>query len=199
MLLSAFQNNLVRLCNEVYREIGGYGPENFYQEALLHELDLLYKNQYDVYKEDSTPLIYKGFEMSSRRLDITIYPKNNDVTPLIILELKWIDTELEPWQLSNYMKIRNCKYGFMINFEKLGTHPTNYCAQIYDVNSNQQLIFPIPEQRQGLVKILRFENNQAPTVQIQVSTEQKCLGCGIVIPTNSDKPRCYSCFKKTQR
>ena len=156
---SDFQNNLTRLCNEIYREIGGYGPEKLYQNALLYELDLIYGNKYNIYTEEKIPQLYKGIEMSSKRLDISIYSKNNDETPLIILELKWTNTELTPWQLSNYMKLLNCKYGFMINFEKIGSHPTNFCTQVYDVDTNQQIFFPIPEQKQGSVKILKFENN----------------------------------------
>jgi hypothetical protein len=154
----------------------------------LYELNLIYKYQFNIYEEEVIPQLYKGFEMSSKRLDISIYSKNNDKTPLIILELKWIDTELEPWQLSNYMKLCNCKYGFLINFEKIGAHPINFCTNIYN-EINQQLIFQIPQQKQGLVRILRFENNV-------IQTEQKCLGCGIVILTNPDKPRCKSCWQQ---
>jgi len=190
-MLHAFQSNLVRLCNEIYKEIGGYGPEKFYQKALLYELNLLYKNQYNICEEEVIPQLYKGLEMSSKRLDISIYSKDNGETPLIILELKWIDIPLEPWQLSNYMKLCNCKIGYMINFEKLGSHPTNYCAHFYDVDTNQQITFPTQVPEYGRVIILRFENNQAPNIQ----TEQHCLGCGTVIPNNSDKPRCYTCFK----
>jgi len=162
MFINSFQTNLKRVCNEIYRNIGGTGPEKIYQNALCFELNQLYKNEYDIYKEEVIPLFYKDKKVSVNRLDLSLYPKIDgdiNVPPAVILELKWTyQSKLDPWQLSNYMKLKNCKYGFLINFEKLGSYPTNFCAQVYDIETNEKITYPVPDQKYGSVKILRFES-----------------------------------------
>ena len=157
----SFQENLVRICLEIYKEIGSFGPEKLYQNALTYELKQLYTNKYHIVEEDKIPIYYKNMIMSSKRTDISIYKSINDLKPFIILELKWIprsSTGLDPYQLSNYLLLKECVYGFMINFEKIGQHPTEFCANVYNIETNEEIKFKKQEQKTGLVVIERFEN-----------------------------------------
>ena len=155
--LASFQDNLIKICDQIYKEIGPYGPEKLYQNALVYELKEIYNQCYEIKEEDSIPILYKNMKMSSKRMDITIYKKYEIY---IILELKWLSlTELEPYQLSNYMFLKNCKYGFMINFEKMGQHPTEFCADVYDARNNQKKTTNRPIKKDGTVIIQRFEKS----------------------------------------
>lgn len=153
-----FQKKLSEICENIYEDIGGYGPEKLYQKALVKELSVAYIDKYNIYEEEIIPLAYKDINYS-KRMDITIYTKDDDINPLIILELKWISSNMEPYQLSNYMNLKKCKYGFMINFEKLGSYPQYFIANIFDVNTGEELFLNnTVEEKIGSVKILRFEN-----------------------------------------
>lgn len=194
-MIENFQTNLIKICNDVYGHIGGYGPEKFYQNALLYELRAIYSKEYDIYSEEVISMEYKGIVCSTKRVDITIYKKDQDQeqdqklsdNPVIVLELKWNHNTIidipDPYQLSYYLKILNCEYGFLINFEKLGSFPTDFCAKVYDLNTKQDqnqdqkqdqnqdlilsdiskelnnpIIFRGPEPKKGSVSIFRFEN-----------------------------------------
>ena len=52
----SFQENLVRICLEIYKEIGSFGPEKLYQNALSYELKQLYTNKYHIVEEDKIPI-----------------------------------------------------------------------------------------------------------------------------------------------
>jgi len=158
--LIEFQQNLIQLCDQIYQDIGPYGPEKLYQKALSYELKQLYPN-YVIVEEDSIPIYYKGQKMSSNRIDISIYKHNAGVVEtFVLLELKWItSSSMEPFQLSNYMFLKNCNYGFMINFEKIGQYPTNYCAKVYDARTNLEKSYDRKKQKVGHVTINRFIGN----------------------------------------
>ena len=115
--LIEFQQNLIQLCDQIYQDIGPYGPEKLYQKALSYELKQLYPN-YVIVEEDSIPIYYKGQKMSSNRIDISIYKHNAGVVEtFVLLELKWItSSSMEPFQLSNYMFLKNCNWFNMKRF-----------------------------------------------------------------------------------
>jgi len=148
-----FQQKLIEVCNEMYNEIGGAGPEKIYKTVLKYELIKLF-HQYHIDEEVSVPVYYKHIQITTKIMDLVIY---KDTQPFIVLELKWLPSnELDAYQLSNYMKHFKCKYGFMINFKKIGgTHPTNFVAKVFDTRTGLRI--PV-EIKLGTVRILRFEN-----------------------------------------
>jgi len=196
--LIEFQKNLVRICNEIYREIGGYGPEALYQKALMHELiKSNFSYEYELAFEEPIRIYYKDIEMSSKRMDIAVYERPK-VPPFVILELKWLsENTMEPYQLSNYMNMTGCKYGYMINFEKIGQHPVDFVAKVFDVETNQEITWPTIVPKKGKVTLQRFEN---PLVVLNRSIinqvcADKCINCGKAIKPDPSKPRCYNCWK----
>jgi GxxExxY protein len=136
-----FQGTLSLLCKKIYSMVGGYGPESLYQNALVKELSLSYPD-YNIYREVPVPIKYCEDVVAERRIDIALYKESDRDVPVVILEIKWVsNNSLRPWQLYNYMSSTSCRYGFLINFEKMGSYPIvdEYTLpSMYDIEYNKE-------------------------------------------------------------
>lgn len=95
-----------------YKVHGVLGPgllESAYEECLYYELE---KTGLAVNKQKPMPLVYKERKLDmGYRVDLLVEDK-------VILEIKSVET-LNPVhfaQLMTYLKLSNCRIGFLINF-----------------------------------------------------------------------------------
>ncbi len=94
---------------EVHRELGPGLLESSYERCLVHELGL---RGIDAERQRPQPISYKGLELEEGyRIDILV--KGN-----VVLELKAVESinNLHIAQLLTYLKLSNCRLGYLINF-----------------------------------------------------------------------------------
>lgn len=99
---------IIGLAMEVHRELGNGFQEVIYQRALEIEFS---KNLIPFDREFVMPVLYKGEEIGTRRVDFLLYKK-------ISLELKaLINLEKVHFaQAINYLEAYNLEIGLLINF-----------------------------------------------------------------------------------
>ena len=100
---------IIGLAMEVYRELGNGFQEVIYQRALEIEFS---KNLIPFEREFIIPVLYKGEEIGTRRVDFLLYKK-------ISLELKaLINLEKVHFAqaINNYLEAYNLEIGLLINF-----------------------------------------------------------------------------------
>ncbi|HKJ40661.1 MAG TPA: GxxExxY protein [Sunxiuqinia sp.] len=93
---------------EVHRHLGNGFQEVVYQRALAIELGL---RNIEFVREQEMPLVYKGFDIGTRRVDFFIEDK-------IMLEIKAV-VQLEDVHLAqaiNYLEAYDLEIGLLINF-----------------------------------------------------------------------------------
>ncbi|RIJ47247.1 GxxExxY protein [Maribellus luteus] len=93
---------------EVHRSLGNGFQEVIYQRALAIELEL---RKIAFEREKEMPLVYKGFDIGTRRVDFFIDEK-------IMLEIKAV-IQLEDVHLAqaiNYLEAYGMEIGLLINF-----------------------------------------------------------------------------------
>lgn len=94
---------------KVHRKLGPGLLESAYQECLYYEL---LKTQLNVIKEKPQPLIYEDVQLNcGYRIDLLIEDR-------IVVELKAVEflNEVHLAQILTYLKLTNCKYGLLLNF-----------------------------------------------------------------------------------
>ena len=99
---------IIGLAMEVYRELGNGFQEVIYQRALEIEFS---KNLIPFEREFIIPVLYKGEEIGTRRVDFLLFKR-------ISLELKaLINLEKVHFaQAINYLEAYNLEIGLLINF-----------------------------------------------------------------------------------
>ena len=93
----------------VHKNLGPGLLESAYQECLIYEIE---KEGLLVEKQKPLPLIYDNIKLDlGYRIDLMIEQK-------FIIELKSVETlnEIHLAQILTYLKLSNCKLGFLINF-----------------------------------------------------------------------------------
>lgn len=94
---------------KVHKELGPGLLESAYETCLFYELK---KTGLLIEKQKALPLIYDNIKMEiGYRLDIIIENK-------FIIEIKAVErlTDVHTAQILTYLKLTNCKLGFLINF-----------------------------------------------------------------------------------
>ena len=94
---------------KVHRKFGPGLLESAYQECLLLEL---MKTQLDVVKEKPQPLIYDDVKLNCGfRIDLMVENR-------IVVEIKAVEflNDVHLAQTLTYLKLSNCKYGLLLNF-----------------------------------------------------------------------------------
>jgi GxxExxY protein len=94
---------------KVHRILGPGLLESAYQECLYYEL---IKTQLNVIKQKPQPLIYEDVHLDcGYRIDLLVEDK-------IVIELKAVEflNEVHLAQILTYLKLTNCKYGLLLNF-----------------------------------------------------------------------------------
>jgi GxxExxY protein len=94
---------------KVHRKLGPGLLESAYQECLYYEL---LKTQLNVIKEKPQPLIYEDVQLNcGYRIDLLVEER-------IVVELKAVEflNEVHLAQILTYLKLTNCKYGLLLNF-----------------------------------------------------------------------------------
>ncbi len=94
---------------KVHRVLGPGLLESAYEECLFYELK---KSNLKIEKQKSLPLIYEDVKLDiGYRIDIIVEDK-------FIIEIKSVEklNEVHTAQLLTYLKLSNCKLGFLINF-----------------------------------------------------------------------------------
>jgi GxxExxY protein len=106
-------NYVIEIFNNVARGVKKGRTENVYQNAIIVDLQ---ERSICYTREETIPIIYKGRSIGQERIDIIL----NSWFELII-ELKATTTDIKSdniWQLLNYMKYKNYKYGVVVNFNQ---------------------------------------------------------------------------------
>ncbi len=94
---------------KVHRQLGPGLLESAYQESLFYEL---IKAQLSVVKEKPQPLIYENVRLDcGYRIDLLVENR-------IVIEIKAVEflNEIHLAQILTYLKLTNCKYGLLLNF-----------------------------------------------------------------------------------
>lgn len=94
---------------KVHRALGPGLLESAYQECLYYELN---KTQLFVIKEKPQPLIYEDVQLNcGYRIDLFVENR-------IVVELKAVEilNEVHLAQILTYLKLTNCKFGLLLNF-----------------------------------------------------------------------------------
>jgi GxxExxY protein len=94
---------------KVHRTLGPGLLESAYQECLFYEL---MKTQLTVVKEKPQPLIYENVQLNcGYRIDLMVENR-------IVIEIKAVEflNEVHLAQILTYLKLTNCKYGLLLNF-----------------------------------------------------------------------------------
>src|SRR5574343_72207 len=87
--IKSFEWNLKRICGFIYETLGSSLLEKNYQDILYEELCLFYGPKYTIKYEENIPVEYFGRFITNKRLDISIYKRQDSLQePFIILELK---------------------------------------------------------------------------------------------------------------
>ncbi len=95
--------------SKVHKHLGPGLLESTYEECLYYELK---KHGLSVEKQKPLPLIYEEVKLDvGYRVDLMINNK-------FIIELKSVDSlnDIHLAQILSYLKLSNCKLGFLINF-----------------------------------------------------------------------------------
>ena len=93
----------------VHNELGPGLLESTYQACLLHEL---INSGLFVEAQKTLPVVYKGEKLEcGYRIDLQVENK-------VIVEIKSVDslTDVHLAQIISYLKLSNCKLGYLINF-----------------------------------------------------------------------------------
>lgn len=109
LLYQELTSSILRCAYKVHTKLGPGLLESAYEECLFYELE---KSGLSVIKQKPMPLVYE-----EKKLDIG-YRIDLFIEDRIILEVKSVDA-LNPVhlaQLMTYMKLAECKIGFLINF-----------------------------------------------------------------------------------
>jgi len=94
---------------KVHQNLGPGLLESAYEECLFYELN---KTGLNIEKQKPLPLIYEEVKLQvGYRLDIVIEKK-------FIIEVKSVEAlnDVHMAQILTYLKLSNCKLGFLINF-----------------------------------------------------------------------------------
>lgn len=105
---------IIKIAEDVYRELGSGFSEEVYDEAMQVGLRLA-KIEYESQKV--VELKYKNYSVGEGYPDIII----NLGKDKVVLELKAVGGSLggaEEQQIKSYMKILKIKHGFLINFQQ---------------------------------------------------------------------------------
>ena len=101
-------HKIIGTAMEVHKHMGNGFQEVVYQRALAIELQL---QKIDFVREQEMPLLYKGYDVGTRRVDFFVGNK-------IMVEIKAIinleDVHLA--QAMNYLEAYNLEIGLLINF-----------------------------------------------------------------------------------
>ena len=104
--------------NDVAKGIMKGRTENVYQSAVameLQEMGVRYTT------EETIPTLYKGIAVGFERMDIALLTWLN-----LIIELKAVSADIKPdnhFQVLNYMRYKNYKYGVVVNFCQASARP----------------------------------------------------------------------------
>lgn len=113
-------NEMVGMFKEVGDHLQKGETEYVYQNALIYEFQ---QRNIMFTKEETIPILYKEHFVGIARLDIVLL----SWLPCII-ELKAVASSIKPehvWQLLRYMKIKDMKYGFIVNYNQTPLKPMN--------------------------------------------------------------------------
>jgi GxxExxY protein len=109
LLHQELTSSILHCAYKVHTSLGPGLLESAYEECLHYELD---KIGLIVIKQKPMPLIYEGKKLDlGYRIDLFVDNK-------VIIEIKSVDA-LNPVhfaQLMTYLKLSNCRIGFLINF-----------------------------------------------------------------------------------
>ena len=97
--------------------------ELVYEAGLVVELE---QHSMRVHRQEEFPIYYRGVPSPvKRRMDLVV---NDPELGMIIIELKAIDyiTDVQRRQLWSYMKLMNCRFGMLINFNKEGVYSEDW-------------------------------------------------------------------------
>lgn len=112
LLHQELTSSILRCAYKVHTSLGPGLLESAYEECLHFELD---KTGLFVVKQKPMPLIYDGYKMDiGYRIDLFVEEK-------VIIEIKAVEA-LNPVhlaQIMTYLKLSQCKIGFLINFNVL--------------------------------------------------------------------------------
>lgn len=106
--INVLTHKVIGCAMEVHNTLGNGFQEVVYQRALSIELNL---NNIDHVREMEMPLIYKGFDVGTRRVDFLVENR-------LMVEIKAVE-RLEPVhkaQAINYCEAYNIADGLLINF-----------------------------------------------------------------------------------
>jgi len=106
--INVLTHKVIGCAMEVHNTLGNGFQEVVYQRALSIELNL---NNIDHVREMEMPLIYKGFDVGTRRVDFLVDNR-------LMVEIKAVE-RLEPVhkaQAINYCEAYNIADGLLINF-----------------------------------------------------------------------------------
>lgn len=105
---SEMTGQIIGLAMEVHKHLGNGFQEVIYQRALEFEFA---KNQIKFDREFEMPILYRGENMGTRRVDFLI-------NKIISVEIKAV-IQLEPVHLAqamNYLEAYNLEVGLLLNF-----------------------------------------------------------------------------------
>ncbi len=109
LLHQELASSILKCAYKVHSALGPGLLESAYEECLHYELD---KNGLSVIKQKPMPLVYEKKKLDlGYRIDLFVEGK-------VIIEIKSIDA-LNPVhfaQLMTYLKLSECRIGFLINF-----------------------------------------------------------------------------------
>jgi len=109
LLNEELTGSILKCAYKVHSVLGPGLLESAYEECLYYELE---KTGLAVNKQKPMPLVYKERKLDmGYRVDLLVEDK-------VILEIKSVET-LNPVhfaQLMTYLKLSNCRIGFLINF-----------------------------------------------------------------------------------
>lgn len=109
--------------------------EIVYEAGLVVELE---QHSMLVHRQEEFPIYYRGVPSPvKRRMDLVVH--DSDLGDIII-ELKALDyiSDVQRRQLWTYMKLMNCRYGMLINFNDEGVYSedwelnltTGFCTRV---------------------------------------------------------------------
>ena len=109
MLLDEIARSIVHCSYLVHKELGPGLLEKIYEACLCYELQ---RAGYKVERQVSVPIVYGDLKFSEGyRIDVLVQDR-------IICEIKAVEKHNPVWdaQLLSYMKLMDCRLGFLINF-----------------------------------------------------------------------------------
>ena len=109
LLYSELTGSILKCAYKVHSELGPGLLESTYEECLYYKLE---KNGLSSMKQKPMPLVYDSIKMDiGYRIDLIVEGK-------VIIEVKSVDAliPVHTAQLLTYLKLSNCKIGFLMNF-----------------------------------------------------------------------------------